>query len=169
YNTQKFNWITNNIQFENQNQIELFTIHIYDNAIATLDEIVNLNCLPTSYYTAHLPLPDNCDYCTISIRYLTIKIYICRHSYHDKYYNDIDKVCKHCFEQYKKEITKQAKAFKKGLEKIEDEKNILDNENTNENDDNNLEEKENNNETEENIDNKLQIAVNTIDQWITIK
>jgi hypothetical protein len=33
YNTQKFNWINNNIQFKNQDQIELLTIHMYDNAI----------------------------------------------------------------------------------------------------------------------------------------
>jgi len=36
YNTQKLDWInnnSNNIQFENQDQIELLTIHIYDDAI----------------------------------------------------------------------------------------------------------------------------------------
>ncbi|CAG8812172.1 10517_t:CDS:1, partial [Racocetra fulgida] len=82
--------------------------------MATLDEIVNLNCLPTGYHTAHLPLPDSCD---LPIRYLTGKIYICGHSYHDKCYN-IYKACKYCLEYYKKGITKQAKAFKKGLEKL---------------------------------------------------
>ncbi|CAG8793703.1 10893_t:CDS:1 [Racocetra persica] len=131
-------------------------------SMATLDEIVNLNCLPTGYHTAHLPLLDSCDHCRIPIRYLTGKTYICGHSYHDKYYN-IHNGCKHCLEYYKKGITKQAKAFKKGLEKIEDEKDILNNEESNENDDNNLNEEENNNKTED-IDNKLQIAINTIDQ-----
>ncbi|CAG8760563.1 8009_t:CDS:1, partial [Racocetra persica] len=38
YNIQKFNWITNNIQFKNQNQIELLTIHIYDDAISERKE-----------------------------------------------------------------------------------------------------------------------------------
>ncbi|CAG8663699.1 14403_t:CDS:1, partial [Gigaspora rosea] len=61
------------------------------------------------------------------------------------------------------------KAFKKGLEKTEDEKNIIETKNTDEDDDNNLDEEENNNETEENIDNKLQIAIDSIDQWITIE
>ncbi|CAG8841937.1 31975_t:CDS:1, partial [Racocetra persica] len=65
---------------------------------------------------------------------------------------------------YKKEIVKQVKVFKKGLEKIEDEKNILDNKDTNDDDDNNLDEEENNNKIKEDIDNKLQIAFNTINQ-----
>src|SRR6185312_3228757 len=101
-------------------------------------------------------------HCTIPIRYSTGKTYICGHSYHDECYNFF-KACKHCLEFYKKEIFKQVKAFKKGLEKTEDEKNIIETENTDEDDDNNLDEEENNNETEENIDNKLQIAINTID------
>ncbi|CAG8766948.1 4544_t:CDS:2, partial [Racocetra persica] len=104
--------ITNNIQFENQNQIELLTLHIYDDAISEHKEERSMK---------------------------NIKI----------------------IEYYKKRITKQAKAFKKGLEKIEDKKDILNNKESNENDNNNLNEEKNNNKTEE--DNKLQIAINTID------
>ncbi|CAG8761483.1 11956_t:CDS:1, partial [Racocetra persica] len=33
YNIQKLNWINNNIDFENQDQIELLTIYIYDDTI----------------------------------------------------------------------------------------------------------------------------------------
>ncbi|CAG8810589.1 9752_t:CDS:1, partial [Gigaspora rosea] len=38
YNTQKLNWIANNIEFNNQDQIELLTIHIYDDAISERKE-----------------------------------------------------------------------------------------------------------------------------------
>ncbi|CAG8847744.1 16177_t:CDS:2, partial [Racocetra persica] len=101
----------------------------------TLNETLDLKCLLTGYYTAHLPLSDACDHYLILIRYST------------KY--------------YKKRIIKQAKAFREGLEKIKDGNDILDNENSNEDNDNNLDEEKNNNETEENTDNKLQIAINT--------
>ncbi|CAG8821675.1 3212_t:CDS:1, partial [Dentiscutata erythropus] len=37
YNIQKLNWIKN-IQFENQDQIELLTLHMYDDAIAECKE-----------------------------------------------------------------------------------------------------------------------------------
>ncbi|KAF0437130.1 hypothetical protein F8M41_004480 [Gigaspora margarita] len=64
--------------------------------MATLNETLNLKCLPTGYHIAYLSSLDACDHCTIPIRYST--------------------------EYYKKEIIKQANAFKKGLEKTEDEK-----------------------------------------------
>ncbi|CAG8610985.1 3065_t:CDS:1, partial [Dentiscutata heterogama] len=101
-----------------------------------------------------------CDKYTILIRYSTSKIYICEHSYHNKYYNS---VYKYCLEYYKKEIYKQVTSFKKGLEKVEVDKDIFDNENINEDNYNNLD-KEDNNEIEEDIDYKLQIAINNINQ-----
>jgi len=137
--------------------------------IATLNETLELKCLPTGYHTAHLPLLDTCDYCKIPIRSAASKVYICGHSYHDNCYNLMESGCRHCLEYYKKGIFHQVKAFKKGLKKIKDEDIIFDNENTDDiNDDNELDD-ENNNETEENnIDNRLQIAINNIDQWIVI-
>ncbi|KAF0444818.1 hypothetical protein F8M41_003328 [Gigaspora margarita] len=39
--------------------------------MATLDETLNLKCLPTGYYTIYLLSLDACDYCTIPIRYST--------------------------------------------------------------------------------------------------
>src|SRR6185437_13832712 len=135
--------------------------------IATLNETLELKCLPTGYHTAHLPLLDTCDYCKIPIRSAASKVYICGHSYHDNCYNLMESGCRHCLEYYKKGIFHQVKAFKKGLKKIKDEDIIFDNENTDDiNDDNELDD-ENNNKTEENnIDNRLQIAINNIDQWI---
>ena len=38
YNSQKFNWINDQIHFEDQNQIELLTIHMYDDAISERKE-----------------------------------------------------------------------------------------------------------------------------------
>ncbi|CAG8753304.1 7313_t:CDS:1, partial [Dentiscutata heterogama] len=99
----------------------------------------------------HLLLLDACDECIIPIRYSTDKVYICRHSYHDKCYNS---VCKYCLEYFKKRICKQVTLFKKELEKVEVNKNIFDNKNINEDDDNNLDKKYNN-EIEKDIDYKL--------------
>ncbi|KAF0520753.1 hypothetical protein F8M41_016138 [Gigaspora margarita] len=110
--------------------------------MATLDEILELKCLLTGYHTAHLPSFNTCDICNISIKFST--------------------------EYYKKGIYKQIRLFKKGLEKIEDDKDILDDDDINDDDDdndNNLGEV-NNNKINENIENELQIAINFIDQWI---
>ncbi|KAF0476775.1 hypothetical protein F8M41_024321 [Gigaspora margarita] len=137
--------------------------------IATLNETLEIKCLPTGYHTAHLPSLDTCDYCKISIKSSTSKVYICGHSYHDNCYNLMESGCKHCLEYYKKGIFQQVKAFKNGLKKIKDEDIILNNENTDDiNDDDELDDENNNEMEENNIDNRLQIAINNINQWIVI-
>ncbi|CAG8805197.1 1215_t:CDS:1, partial [Gigaspora rosea] len=53
----------------------------------TLDEILELKCLPTGYHIAHLPSFNICDHCNIPIKFSTGKTYICGHSFHDDCYN----------------------------------------------------------------------------------
>ena len=45
YNLQKFNWINDQIQFEDQNQIKLLTIHMYDDAISEYKEEISMKNL----------------------------------------------------------------------------------------------------------------------------
>ncbi|KAF0384572.1 hypothetical protein F8M41_011587 [Gigaspora margarita] len=49
YNSQKFNWINNQIQFEDQNQIELLTIYMYNDAISEHKEERSMKNLKIIY------------------------------------------------------------------------------------------------------------------------
>ncbi|CAG8507525.1 15216_t:CDS:1 [Dentiscutata heterogama] len=137
--------------------------------MATLNETLEIKCLPAGYHTSHLPLLDKCDKCNIPIRFNTGKVYNCGHSYHDNCYNS---ACYYCLEYYKKGITKQVNLFKKGLESNNDDNNIFDflkNDDINDDNESDDENNENNEIEDNNIDNLLQTTINTINQWTTIQ
>ncbi|RIB13262.1 hypothetical protein C2G38_2041125 [Gigaspora rosea] len=105
--------------------------------LATLNEDVNLQRLPTGYSTAHPPHPEFCDKCGLPFTDNNGSAFICGHGYHSNCYRG---KCIHCEEFYKKGIFKNVKKFLERIEKGADTLTEEDVDNDDEDDVENVEE-----------------------------
>ncbi|CAG8483520.1 24546_t:CDS:1 [Cetraspora pellucida] len=83
--------------------------------LVSLDQVVDVKCLPTGFSTSFLPFTNTCDYCYNILN--EGEVLTCGHGYHYKCYDKLYYSCNHCKEYYKKGINYNVKMFIKCLEK----------------------------------------------------
>jgi len=99
--------------FENLGKSNLYKKGQYK--LVTLDEIVDLRCLPTAYSTCTPPATDACDYCHQKLD--DGEVLVCGHGYHLECYQIMEYSCHHCEEYYKRGVYSNVNSFLNRLEK----------------------------------------------------